>query len=204
MRIGLVVDGRSEFEALGRLKPRLDASTGHTLIGPVRANIHPKAHVSGIAAAAIEAIVVLRVRHVERVVVLLDREDRQECCGALADRIAQEIRSKVSEPVDVVLNDRKFENWLVADVQAVQALPARFRLSRTIVNSITPNKADNVDADSVLRNAAVGQAYQTVKDSLRIFEHADLDRIAANSRSFRRFLRVIDYPDYRDQSRQPR
>jgi hypothetical protein len=106
-------------------------------------------------------------------------------------------------PPIVVIKNRMFENWLVADVEAVKIQRARFRLSTAAERSIVPNKADNVAALEVLKTAAVRTSYSKVPDSQRILERADIQRIAANSRSFRRLLRVVGHPGYAGQSRLP-
>jgi hypothetical protein len=56
---------------------------------------------------------------------------------------------------------------------------------------------------ALLKRAAQGDAYEKVQDAKRILERADVLRLATNSRSFRRFLRVIEHPTYREQSAAP-
>jgi hypothetical protein len=103
-----------------------------------------------------------------------------------------------------VVKNRTFENWVIADVEAVRGVRGRFTVSGGMRSAVEGGTADNVDALSLLKRAAQGDAYEKVHDAQPILEGADVRRIASNSRSFRRFLRVIDYPDYRTQSAQAR
>ena len=66
-----------------------------------------------------------------------------------------------------------------------------------------PNETDHLDALAILTAACIGNADDKVKDGKRTMERSAVSRIAANSRSFRRFLRVLDHPNYVDQSRLP-
>lgn len=204
MRVGIIVDGQSEVSALPKLKPQLEQASGNTIIGPIRAQIHPKASVVVIARVAVESIAILRAqRGAEKIVVLIDREDRQACPGDFAKRVLERILPSVAIPVDIVIKDRKFENWLVADVDAMLDMSARFSLSRGAVNSIRPNKADNTDAEALIRAAAIRGSYHKVKDAGRILGQADVSNMATNSRSFRKFLRCVGHPAYATQSRAP-
>ena len=67
-------------------------------------------------------------------------------------------------------------------------------------SAVDNGKADSVDALALLKQATRGDAYDKVQDAKRILEEVDVAQLAANSRSFRRFLRVIGHPEYRSQS----
>lgn len=203
MRIGVIVDGRSEFSALPKLNPQIEHLSGNVIADIVKADVHPMATAAVIARAASERIAVLQVRRVDRVVLLVDREDRPECPGVLAEQIRERIQPQAPVPVLVVIKDKAFENWLVSDIDAILGMRARFALSNQVINSIQPNKADHVDAYSVLRSAAIHRTYDKVKDAGRILDHADVLRMAANSRSFRKFLRCVEHPAYSGQSKRP-
>ena len=109
----------------------------------------------------------------------------------------------------MVLKDRMFENWLVAATSALRSQPKRFRLSGTAASSIAPNNADQTDALGLLHTATRAarkgkkQTYSKIADSKRILARVDINEMAANSRSFRRFLRCLGHPAYHDQSRRP-
>ena len=201
MRVGLIVDGLSEFSALRALKPQIERDTGHTLLDPTLAAIQPKASILAIAAACITEMRDLRTsRRIDSALILFDRENRPECPGVLADQVRLAIEAKIDVPTHVVVKDVAFENWLVSDLQALRSLPGRFRMTPAL-NRISPDRADHVDALALLQAAAIRRSYQKVPDSRQILGHADILRMATNSRSFRRFLRCLDHPAYQTQSR---
>jgi hypothetical protein len=202
MRIGLVVDGDSEFAALPNLNGSLVAVTGNTFLNPVKASIQPYAPLPAIAQVCLSGVSQLEKRRVDRVIVLLDREQRAECCPQLAAGLEGLLAKSVAVPTRVVLKNRTFENWVVADVQALVSQPARFDVSNGLKNSVLPNKADNVNALPLLKAACKG-SYHKIQDSKRTLDKADPLRLAGNSRSFRRFLHLVGHPEYAAQSRLP-
>lgn len=203
MKIGLIVDGQSEFDALPLLRSQLESVTGNTIIGPVRADIQPMAPVGRIARACVDRFPVLKVRNVELVIVLFDLESREECPGQLARSVKTAIGNRITVPVEIVLKHRTFENWLVADVAALRASPGRFDFGTHCERKIVPNKADHVDGYDLICRSIRKNQYSKVRDSVTILRNADANNIAANSRSFRRFLRCLGHPAYSNQSKQP-
>lgn len=205
MRVGFVVDGRSEFDSLPKLYAAIEAVTGNQFLQPVLAEISPTAPMGILGRVILEKGTGLEARGVDLIIVLVDREQQDECPGSLASRIRDHLRDQ--RPwrcrMEVVIKDRTYENWLVADPDALMAQPARFRISETVRRSIVPDKADNVDALAILRACAVGTGYNKRRDSSRIMERSDLNTMAGNSRSFRRFLRCVGHPNFRNQSRTP-
>jgi hypothetical protein len=200
MRIGIVVDGLSEFRSLGHLYEDLQALTGNQFLTPLHADIQPQAPVGTIAKQCSASIKQLFGRNADRVIVLFDREARSECPGALA----REVEEKVGlDEVRVVVKDRAFENWVIADIAALRRQPKRFTISQATSKAVQPDKADRVDALTLLKRAAVKDAYDKVEDSKRVFAVADVSNIGANSRSFRRFLRCVGCSSYQHQSSRP-
>lgn len=202
MRVGFVVDGESEFRSLPRLFDQLRSSTGAQFERPLLAKIQPLAPVPVIARACESRIAILEQRGVDISVILFDRETRPECCGELAVAVHRLLSKFASCNIAVVVKNRCFENWLVADIDALRAQPGRFRVSRAVVRAVSRNNADQTPAVDLLKRCAKGD-YDKVRDSYRILEQAEISRIAMNSRSFRRFLRVVGHPLYTAQSRQP-
>jgi hypothetical protein len=203
VNIGFVVDGQSEVGGLPELFGDLKRACGHTLLKPLLAPMQPYAPPAAVARAASTRVRQLIGRGADSIVVLIDRELRAECPARLAREIGREIARIVGVEVLVVIKNRTFENWLIADLDALRAQPARFAVSQAISRSVEPNKADNVEAKATLNRCAIDIPYQKVVDARRICTYADPERIARNSRSFRRFLRSIHHPSYRAQSKEP-
>lgn len=203
MRFGFVVDGVSEFASLPGLFPRLVTDCPHVFLGPLRAPIPPTAPSATIARACLPAIRQLESRRADRIVVLIDREAATACSSEIAADVEAAVLAATGIGVTVVIKDRKFENWLVSDVDAVRGLRARFALAAADVNRIAPNRSDRADALAILKRSAIRSSYDKVQDSKRILQVAEPLRMAANSRSFRKFLRTVDHVAYRLQSRAP-
>lgn len=206
MKIGLLVDGEAEYRSLPRLYGRVQ--TSHNFLKPLKADIQPFAPVSQIIGRVRRILPVLVNRGAQGVIVLLDREDRRVCPGEFAAEISEGLQSTRGEYglslIAVVVKESRFENWLVADLSALEQFPKRFIVPAATQHLVMPNKADRCDALKILKAAAQNDAYSKVQDATRILSVADPDRIAENSRSFRRFLRELGHPGYTSQSRSPK
>jgi hypothetical protein len=198
MKIGVVVDGDSEFTALPALYESLRAATGHTFLNPIKAPLQPMAPYPVIARAARKSVEQLLQRGAQRVLILVDRETRHECPPLLAQSIQGEVTADAD--VLVVIKDRTFENWLIADLSALKSQNAKYTISGATERSVR-NKADAVDALPLLKRCLrPGMTYHKVQDARRIMDRADIAEIARHSRSFRRFLASSGHPDMQNSS----
>jgi hypothetical protein len=202
VKIGVVVDGVSEYASLPSLYAELRKTTGNQILRPVKADIHPTATVGVIVRQCSKRIQECYERGADRVVVLIDREDQTECPGEIASAIETQL-AQGNLDAHVVIKDRTYENWLLGDIDALKALPGRFSLSKATVKAVQPNKADNVDALSLLKRSVRSGSYHKVDDSKRICEKMEAGRLAQHSRSFRRFLRILGDSAYGTQSAIP-
>lgn len=202
MKVGIVVEGQAELLALRRLLPKIRAP-GRQLTA-AHALMQPHAPPGQIALAATKKLATLRADGAQTFVVLIDCEDPGRCPCQFAKGIQQALAKLEWPGVHVVVKTLKFENWLIADVDALKRMRARFRVTRRFEKRVSPNKADNVaDATAELARLCQGDAYHKREDPLKIAEHQEPRRIAENSRSFRRFLRVVGCRKYASQSRKP-
>ncbi|MCA1631430.1 MAG: DUF4276 family protein [Acidobacteria bacterium] len=205
MRVGIVVDGQAEFRSLPKIKERIGAP--HVILNPLYADIQPFSSAPQIVGAVKTQLRILVRQGAEMALVLLDHESRQECPGAWAQEISQNLAHRYGglgmAKLGVIVKNSCFENWLVSDIEAFIRMLRRINLIEAAKRAIQPNKADNVDAQEILKRAAQGDAYSKVADAIRIMMHIDPVRMAANSRSFRKFLREIEHPLYVTQSRTP-
>ena len=203
MRVALVVDGEAEYRSMGLVCEKLREECGQTFLRPVKAVVDPVSPAAAIARMLKDRILDMEARRADLIVVLIDRETRDECPGDVASAIRGEIQRYATSQICVVLKDRMYENWLVADVSSLARMRARFNITRGRRVQIEPNRADGIDALELLRLAAKKKAYDKVADGIRIMRVAEPSQIAANSRSFRRFLRCVRHPAYSTQSRLP-
>jgi hypothetical protein len=205
-RIGIIVDGEAEYRSFPELFGKLKENPA-VLLSPLKADIQPYASVFQIASCVRSRVAILSGRGAERIVVVLDRETRDECPGEIARALASALQTVCDESATielrVVVKDRMYENWLIADTDSLTRQRARFSLADGVVRQIRRDKADGLDALEVLKGAVRRGQYEKVVDSIRIMSKADPLAIATNSRSFRRFLRLIDHPSYLSQSKRP-
>jgi hypothetical protein len=205
MKIGFVVDGVTEFASLPCIYTRLSNATGNQFLRPLKVDIQPKAPVGVIVRQSIRGVRQYAARDADRIILLLDREDRDECPGELAREIEAGLKGLGYTNASVVLKDRTFENWLIADIGAVRRCRGRFVVSNAMIGAVEPDKADRADALRLLKRAVKhGDSYDKVKDGKALLDGALLENIALNSRSFRRLLRTIGAAAYVDQSLRPR
>jgi hypothetical protein len=205
MRIGLIVDGEAEFRSLPAFGQRVE--TPYTLVGVLRADIQPYAPTPQIVRAVKGRVPTLANRRADMIFVLIDRENRDVCPGQWASELAQALAAHYSDSgvrtFKVIIKNSCYENWLISDTTVFAQMPQRFQLSASDVNRIRPNKADTVDAQVIIKRSIQGRAYDKVADAIRIMSKANPLEMAANSRSFRKFLREIGHPRYQNQSRLP-
>jgi hypothetical protein len=202
VRVGLIVDGISEYASLGLMLPRITAQGGDSFLRVARADIQPKAPYPVIARSCREAVTQLSSRGADHIVVLFDKEDRPECPADIAKGVNVALTHLVECRLTVVVKDTCYENWLVADLEALRAHPRRYSVKPRHRRAVQPNHADDVDALSVIRSIVQGD-YDKVEDSKAIMAHVQPERLGAHSRSFRKLLRVAQHPKYLTQSRAP-
>jgi len=203
--VGIIVDGQGEVQALPLLLVRIGSP--HTILQPVLSDVQPLAPLAQIALRVAKRVRLLHAKGAERIVLLLDRESRNGCPGALASALSVLIADRAGLPADVILvviKDRTFENWLIADPDALRSCSGLFEPSHRFERHIAPDRADHVEALGLLKAwTAKGQSYHKIKAACAICSRLAPLTAAANSRSFRRFLRTIDVPPYTEQSRLP-
>jgi len=190
MRIGIIADGQAEAQALEHLVCRM-ARSGRIVLKPVYADMQPYAPFPQIVRAAESRIGLLSQRGAQRYIILLDREQNEDCPGKYAARIQSEFNRMGHGNVDVVLKNRAFENWLVADLRSIaRAQPKRIKLTDRIVQRIEQSGADNVNALAVL-NGCISDGYSKRSDAIAICKTIDPATAQRFSRSFRRFAKIV-------------
>ncbi|HEX9987345.1 MAG TPA: DUF4276 family protein [Chloroflexia bacterium] len=205
MKIGLIVDGQSEVHSLDLVLRR--AELPNEIIEVLYSDIQPYAPTPQIVRAMDGNIRILADKQADMIIALIDREDRAVCPGQWAAEIAQDLNKRCStygiQRSRVVIKDSCYENWLISDPSVFRGMPKRFTMSDADIEKIISNNADRVDAQHILKRAAIKRNYSKVGDAKKIMDSADPLRMAANSRSFRKLLRELGHPKYRHQSRSP-
>lgn len=204
-RIAFITEGQSEFQSLPFLYEQLSARSNTVLLSPLRINVSPDAPVAHIAKQSKALVKIALARRVDLVVVLFDRERAPSSPGEIAVGLRNAIHEacELQGTCEVVIKDRMYENWLVADVDGLKSHRKRFRVTQAVERQVAPNKADRADALALLKKAAIGSDYDKVADSKRICRTLDVERAAQNSRSFRHLLHVLGDFDYSSQCKVP-
>jgi len=194
MKIGLLVDGQGEYQALPHLLPRLGSP--HQILRPLFCDIQPHANPARMALAASKKFPILLAWGVEVIVVLIDKENRPECTGELVQVVEQEALARLkdlSSTVDlrVVFKVFMLENWLVADPSALRGLPGLFQNVARIERQVSNGRADTVNASDLLKACSKKHSYDKVEGAVAICKRLDPGQAATNSRSFRKLLKVL-------------
>ena len=205
MKIGLIVDGVSEYRSLNLISARIENGR-HVILPPLKANIQPSNPAGVIVSRCREQIAnVFVVQPIDRLIVLIDL-DKSNACAIVRAKELQDAFDAAKFGLKfgtyVVLKNDRFENWLVADTHSFLA-SKKFALTASQAKAIT-GRADDVDATELLHTAArvaSGKAkrhfrYDKVSDAKVIMSAADPYEIARNSRSFRRFLKLVGCTTY--------
>jgi hypothetical protein len=205
MVIGVITEGISERKALEIIIEKVTTEDDVTLVKPIHASIEPKAKPGQIAKAAEDKVnILLKSKNCDLVVLVLDNEDSKDCIITRAKALKEAFEMKGFTNVEIVIKVRQFENWLIADADGIGAIK-NFNVTQSFRKRVSPNKADNVDnpVELLKRLKKDKKAFDKNGDVLKIAEKCDPHSMAKNSRSFRRFLRLIRCTEYKDQSKSP-
>ncbi|UCC32315.1 MAG: hypothetical protein JSU86_08535, partial [Phycisphaerales bacterium] len=159
--VGLVVEGKSEYYAVPVFAQRL--GTAHRT--PAVFHGQPvELSAGGVAQRVLPSLRAQTRKGVRKVVVVLDRESRESCAPDFARSVLNALRSKLktftddpSCPIRVVVPDRKFENWLLADLAG---LVSHALIRRDARRSSRAN-VDGFDGEAELRKLMIrGRSYE--------------------------------------------
>lgn len=197
MKIGLLVDGWAEYSGLPYLLERIVSP--HTILrNPLRCDIQPFASPAQIAHVASKSFPILLDRGADRILILMDKETRQDCTAELAAAVEKEAQVRLDRSsgaeVRVILKVKMFENWFVADPEALRGIAGRFEKVERIAKQVTPGRADAVDALGLLKACSKDRTFDKPRDAAAICKVLDPERAAANSRSFRKMLKELGVP----------
>ncbi len=199
--IGLVVEGDAEFAAFPLLHknklvtgcPPLKAVN----LGGVGADTKPV----GIARLVVKKVIAYQVAGCARVVVCIDREHRDLCApqlaiqvmGALKTELQQKGRS--ADDVHVVVADRAFEAWLLADARGLHTRRVFKRAPG--FHSFEGQLGERRLLGVVELTNLLGRTYSKTKDGPQLFSRLDFAAARAHSRgghgskSLDKFLRTL-------------
>lgn len=194
MRIGIIVDGREEQNTFGIITSKI-AIENIQILTPVYAPLAPKATPLQIAKALESRIKILCTKDVDKIVVTIDLEDLQECPGERALAIQKAIEKLGYIHVEVVIKNRKFENWLIGDIENLSGIK-HFSVSKAFAMQLKNCDAIPDAVKELSKIKANRLHYSKTKDGAALAKNINPIKIAQNSRSFKKFMKVICHPDF--------
>lgn len=160
------------------------------------------------ALAASKKFQILLTKHAEAIVILVDKETRPDCTVELVQALERDARARLRNlsptvGLTVVFKITMFENWLIADPNALGDLPGLFQHVERIERQVSGGRADTVNALDLLK-ACSKRSYDKVDAAIAICKGLNPAHAAENSRSFRKLLKVLECPQGRPVHRAPR
>lgn len=203
MTIGIITEGIAERSSLIIIVDKL-RKLGLNITNPLFAPLQPKASAGQIVKSAEDRIHLLNRQKCDKIILIIDHEGNENCVIDWRKELEQEISKRGFKNVNVVIKVRQFENWLLADLEAIDSCK-NFSVTKTLKNKVEHNKADHIrnpvaELSKIKNNK---ESYHKNKDSKAIAKNLDIDRMSLNSRSFRRLLTLVNHPKYQDQSKIP-
>lgn len=183
-RVAAVVEGSMEYAAV----PVLLRNLG--LAPSVPYNLHGQSVDESldryVRRAIIPAVDICLQKHPDIVLVLLDREDRDQCPGSLASMIAKIINR---QRVAVVIANRRIENWIIADSANVN----RSKLVNNPLPRLKPAEADGRNALEMIKRAMSPTGYKKATHGVALLARVNcIDKhVRARSASIDKFVRSV-------------
>jgi hypothetical protein len=190
LKIGIVTEDRQGLDILDEIIGRVPGE-GHQFLRTFHAAVHPKQpSLDQMALKLARLIDQVKARGADRVLVLIDREDR-ECAVEFARGLSDAISRQGQQDVRVIVKDRCLENWLIADPGALTKLKG-FAVTAAFSRNVR-GKADAItDPTRELARMRVSKKpYHKAKDGLAIAQKLDPNTCCRNSRSFRKFWKEL-------------
>lgn len=194
--IGLIVEGQTEYEAIPNILTRIGVkyTSPSCFHGqPVEASIPILVENCLLPSARIQLL-----KGVDKVIVILDLEYRNINANEFKQNVLSELRKKIAEvegqkfahKVEVVICNKKFENWLISDPEGIY----RSNYIKKNLVKVVNCHADGLDALSVLRSAfRTGEYYNRSIHGPRIAKFLRVKGEELNhicSESFREFIKI--------------
>ncbi len=192
--IGVIVEGMGELEPIASYLSRVNTSR-RIATRPLYADLQPKANPCVIATSAKAAIKQLTRRGVTKIIVLIDLEDR-DCPIKFAEELKLAFQRAYSELTIVpVVKHSAIENWMIADIDALKAMPKRFGNIDSVESQLARYRCVDKFRNPIrlLNQIAIKTEYHKTQDPPRIAPKQNIETMLTKSRSFRKFLAEVEH-----------
>jgi hypothetical protein len=194
LTLGLVVEGEADYGAIPLLLKTAGATVGRGMVFRGQS-----------VGCSVEMLVRRKLlshtraqilKGYSKVLVIVDREDRNDCPGEFAQRVQNELVGQLqanynypgTPPVSVVCADRCLENWLIADPEGI----GEHSYIQKDISRRVGNNADSKDAVGILHWAyGPRRFYDKSRDASQIAARVRTDRgeVRKRSKSLDKLLR---------------
>lgn len=140
-------------------------------------------------------VMAMLAKRPEKIIIILDRENRVVCPPELASRGLAVITARCGYSLGaceltLVISDKNFECMLFADYSAVD----RLRILRARISQSFPATTDGVGVLSWIKHALnPGASYHKIRDGMNLASHGEfmLPEVQQRSRSLRKLMHEL-------------
>jgi hypothetical protein len=194
MRLACVGEGETEWVCV----PRIAGNLGHTIIFNAHAGGCSADWEYAVSKEILPFVLTAALKRPDKILVVLDREDRPGCCGELAGQARQLLVDGLTAKglqgnVAVVVSNKKFEAIIMADYELVDTLPC---LARPVCRDFGP-ALDGKNPLNVIKPALrSGKTYHKLRDGGYLASRLRLDSpvVYARSKCLRKLVRELPSP----------
>jgi hypothetical protein len=200
MKIGIIAEGDTEYACL----PTLVAKRGHQVVFNINlGGIPAQWNWEKVFSEKVFPFVRAAIRkdpegRPEKILIVLDREDRGPCCGGLATIGHRVLLEKLREdniqdvlPIAIILANPQIECWLFAQPELLNS-SSLFTTSIADVLGAECNDGRRI-LNVVNRTLRNGKKWDKVQNGKALAQRIDLDnpKVLERSRSLRKFVKEI-------------
>lgn len=166
-----IVDGHTEQGLIGAICP------GHPI---QRTNLNGKnVTIDAIAKKIASMIRLLGNRHYP-IIILVDREDREETCDVLIEQLYASLIKEGINNLDIRIGfaDRMIENWIIADFQTIGDVKNK------------PQPSDGLRGSAVIKKQK--GSYNKIIDGIKLLLSVDKTIVYRESPSYKAFIDKLE------------
>ncbi|MGA8222519.1 MAG: hypothetical protein WB780_12765 [Candidatus Acidiferrales bacterium] len=193
LRVAIIGEGQTEYYCV----PKLAGRCGHVVIGSAWIRmVNPDFDWERLFELRVVPLVMaMLLKNPDKIVVIIDKEDRVECPAELAQRGLAIIQSQCGHcvgncAITVVISNKSFECLLFADYEAVDKLPI---LRAPVSQTFPPTTNGQSVIPWIKSGLKPGSAYHKIRDGMFLAQRIDYGKpeIQGRCRSLRKLVREL-------------
>lgn len=197
IKIGAVVEGQTEYYCV----PKLVGKLGQVFLSPPICLKGVGERIPWedlIRKFVVNKVKILALRHTpppDKILVIIDREGRPECCPSLAkkceDILSEELsQSGICVPTKMIIPNNQFECWLFAQPELLDSM----NIFNVKVSELLPQEIDESNPLSIVKeNLKQGKGWDKIKYGAFLAQKININDplVLARSRSLRKFVKEV-------------